>query len=533
MRLKLIFLPWNIVSPITGKPSNVVRFPPLGIAMLTGYLRKHGLDMEQDDLSIKVIRHNEKAERPEETIHLPLFSDEVRIERIMNGRDDVLEAEAQKMLNLVDIKGFDVIGFSLHSSDEPSVVGVALALGKLIKEITGATVIIGGGINRAARERLLESDYIDCEVESSHVSPLGEINLLRFCRMVEKGVELYRIPGTVHVREGRLVSDVSSTDEERRRCFFTVPDFDGLPLDLYRYSLSTQINGRKYLSKILILPYLFIYGCPYRCAYCTYAIPPFGGTKDPEQVARDLEWLSNRYDTRYYFFFNTEINPTKKYAMDVAEELIKRDLGILWSDCATIKNMDVELLEKLREAGAARLVWGVESGSPSVLNYVKKNIEPSRVEMCLREGYRLGIWNHAEMICGFPFESDKDTRSTISFLRSNKEYIHEIVLNKFFLEGLIAHDPEKYGIRLKENKAIHRTWATTPFDEINGLHWEERIQQTTKAYDELVRAITQFGITGGTALYNVFQILTIARNHGISFDKEKALEYADKTAMLI
>jgi hypothetical protein len=526
MKLKLIFLPWHHVDPIQGKPYEAISFPPLGIAMLTAFLRKHGIKVEQDDLDVKVVRYNEKFLDSEKAIKTHLFADETRVNKILKGHEEMLEIEGEKILKLTDCKGFDVIGFSLQSSDTPSVAGIAATLGKLIKEKYGSTVIMGGGIEKTAQYKLLGSKFIDCMIESSNVTPQGEVNLLKFCEMYESGVNIIKIPGVVYMRDGKLTTVGKPT--KVKRCFFTLPDFDGLPLNLHEDQISSQINDELYSSKILILPYLFIYGCPNSCIYCTYSKSPLMGTKDPEKVAEDLEFLSKKYHTRYFFFLNTEINVTKQYANAVAEELIKHDLDILWSDCATFKNMDIKLLRKLKEAGAARLVWGLESVSPDVLNYVRKDINIPQAQKYLRKSFELNIWNHLELICGFPYEKETDVDITISFLKRNREYIHEIVLNKFFIDGLLEQHPERYGIRLREFKKIYRTWTTKLFDEINGLRWEEKMKQTQKSYHKLRKAFARFGISGEKPINRIFHVINLQRNLGIKFSKEEALTYVER-----
>ncbi|MDI6826354.1 MAG: radical SAM protein [Candidatus Aenigmarchaeota archaeon] len=280
--------------------------------------------------------------------------------------------------------------------------------------------------------------------------------------------------------------------------------------------------------KLLFLPWyhkglstgeLYVYGCPNSCVYCFYSRYPLLGMKDPEEVAEDLKTLSKKYRTRYFFILNTEINPTYEYAESFADEIIKNDVIISWSDCATFKNMDAKLLRKLKEAGAARLIWGLESGSPRILDYIQKNVALSHVETCLKESYKIGIWNQFDMICGFPYEKETDIRLTISFLKQNKDYINEVTLNKFFIDGLFQRFPKKYGIRLKETQKIYRDWSTIPFDELNGMCWEKKIKQTLKFYDELMKAFAEFGIPGARPIHHVFHIINLQRNLDIKFSK--------------
>jgi radical SAM superfamily enzyme YgiQ (UPF0313 family) len=523
MKLKLIFLPWYHRDPCEENLYGAIGFPPLGIATLTGYLRRHGIHVEQDDLDTKVVWHNERSSGSQ-LIDLKPFLEERRQNKLIEGGEETLEREGEKMLRLTDWKGFDVIGFSLHSTDNPSVTGVALTLGKLLKERYDVTIIMGNLAERSAQEKMLGSGFIDCAILSSDVASLGEVNLLKFCQMYESGTDLFQIPGTIHMQGGRLVHTRNFKDySSDERCVFTLPDFEGLPLDLYRYHTTSRLDGDTYSSQILILPYFFIYGCPHGCIYCTYSLHPLLGLKDPQMVAEDLELLSKKYHTRYFFFLNTEINPTKKYAQAVTEEIKKRDLNLLWTDCATFKTMDGKLLRNLKEAGAARLVWGLESGSQRVLDYIRKGIALSKAEACLKESWRLGIWNQIEMICGFPYERAADVKRTITFLKKNKMYIGEMVLNKFFISGLLEHRPHEHGIRLRKSSSIYRAWSTRPFDEIAGLPWEDKMRQTSRFYDELRRASLRFGIADVKPIHHIFHLATLDRDYGIRLTKERVL----------
>jgi hypothetical protein len=116
------------------------------------------------------------------------------------------------------------------------------------------------------------------------------------------------------------------------------------------------------------------------------------------------------------------------------------------------------------------------------------------------------------MICGFPYEKDSDIELTISFIKKNRKYISEIVLNKFFVDGLLQIHPEKYGIRLRKWKNIYRTPFTRAFDEINGLRWEEKIEQISKSYNKLKETFAQLNIPDMKPLHLIFHFINLQRN---------------------
>ncbi len=525
MKLKLLCLPWYHIDPNRGELYGEREFPPLGVATLTAFLKKHGICVEQDDLDVKVAYHNEKFKNSNRSIKLHFFNDERKIAQINKEGEEILEKEGEKILGLTNCKDFDVIGFSLHSTDNPSVIGVALTVAKLLKEKYGSTIITGSLMDNLALRKLLKSHLIDCAIFSSHVGSFGETNLLKFCNMYEKGMDIQKIPGTISMQGEKLIHKYGFEDyEKNEKCIFTLPEFSGLPMDLYIKDVSSKIEDNSYSSKILILPYFFIYGCLSKCAFCWYSKYPLVGMKKPEEIVEDLEILSKKYHTRYFYFLNTEINPTKEYSKAVANELIKRDINILWTDCATFKNMDIGLLKKLRESGAARLVWGLESASQRMLDYIQKGVRLNEAKTCLKKSRKLGIWNQVLFICGFPYEKEGDINFTLSFLKKNQKYIHETVLNKFWIDGLFEDYPKKFGIQIKKSTKIYRNWSTKPFDEINGLCWEDKAKQNLKLYDKLSNFLIRLKIFNAMPIPIVFHLINLQRELGVKFETD-TLEY--------
>jgi radical SAM superfamily enzyme YgiQ (UPF0313 family) len=488
LRLKLLHIPRYDVNPFEkemlecGKLASVHHLPPLGIATLTAVLRKRGFFVDQDDLLIKTFYHNLSTEGNKQ-IDLRPFNDYRRVERfIKRGSDLQFEAEIEKLLKLTKCDGFDVFGFSLYETTNPSVAGIALTLGKLLKEKFDATIIIGGDVHKEVVKKLLRTNFIDCAIWGEST----EEKLINFCEMFELGVELKKIPGIVFSEYGKIVCNPFPGE---RKSIPPRPDFDGLPLRLYKPTIKCTIDGESIDYSILVLPYFFIHGCPYGCAFCPDALGGWAAKK-PEKVVEDLRMLSKKYRTRYFFFINTNINPTRNYAEKLVSTLIKEDLNLIWSDCASFQNMDKILLQKLRCGGAIRLVWGLESASPKILHYIRKPIPVDYAISMLKGAHRLGIWNELDLICGFPYETEEDIELTVKFIRKNAKYVREYHLSKFRADGDIRIHPEKYKIRLLNLKpSLCRKAHFFPFEEIEGLSWEGKMRQIDYSYQKLKEAI--------------------------------------------
>lgn len=486
MKIKLLYLPRHPTSVNDAKNetlSGVPFLPPLGIATLTSFLKKHGIHVGQDDLMIKVFHHN-YTHGPAEQINLRIFNDENRIKNFLKkGFDPFLEEEGEKILKFTQTKGFDIFGFSIYDTYNPSAASIAMVLGKILKEKYDATILIGGSIYEEVTRKLLETKFVDYRIKD-------EIGLLDFCEMFKRGcIKFEKIRGICYLNNsGDVTFCDSRNDAEIVTRHIIEPCFDGLPLELYKPKISFNIDGKNYRYDILVLPYLFIRGCPNRCAFCSLGVSPYYGVKKPEEVAHDLKRLSKKYKTKYFFFINTSINPKYVYTEKLIDELQKYDVSILWSDCANFSEMDSKLLEGLKEVGAVKLLFGIESASPSVLKYIEKpffTIE--HAEKILKKVYELGIWGELDLICGFPYETERDVNLTIEFIRKNIEYIRDFSFFKFWLDGKIKKYPERYAIHIRAEResGVSRAGARTVFDEMSGLVWEDKVKQIDYFHNKL------------------------------------------------
>jgi radical SAM superfamily enzyme YgiQ (UPF0313 family) len=497
MRIKLIYVP-RLYTKNKFEYTETHNFtPPLGIAILTSMLKKFNIPVKQDDLDAKIFFDSYKEINK---INLKIFDDKNRIEKFIKKPEDAeLEEEAEKMLKKTKIEGYDVIGLSLCGQHNFSVIGTSVVLSKLIKEKTGATTIIGGiDKNECMIDffQLVNFNYIDFVISGK-----GEEALLNLCFELDK-------KGEIKLKmENLFYRNMESAKIPPKICIkpwnFFRPDFDGLPLNLYRYNPYEEYkdleSSFKTNLKVLMLPYTFTFGCTNKCAFCSEYKCGFFCKRVPE-VVEDLEFLKKKYKTKYFFFLVNNINPLYEYATKFVDEIIKKDLDIMWTACAHIGRLDKKLLYKFKSAGAVRLIYGLETASNRLLKYISKGFTREKAAKILKISHELGIWNEIELIAGLPFERDEDINSTVDFISQNREYINFCHPNKFMLkDSLFLKFPERFG--LTNIKKITHSYYPHRFDEVNGLKWEEKIIQIEGSMKKLNEAISKNILSKGLRYY--------------------------------
>lgn len=162
--------------------------------------------------------------------------------------------------------------------------------------------------------------------------------------------------------------------------------------------------------------------------------------------------------------------------VQIYEAPIDTELDIIWSDYGKLRNFDRKLLKKMFQAGCRKIVWGLESGSDTVLKRMCKGFTSSQASEILWGSHQAGIWNQVHLMAGFPHESLTEKMETIDFIRTHKDCIDEISPAAFHLHNgsIVYRYPEKFGIMItgQGNQLINDSNSLFKFDEIGGLSWD-------------------------------------------------------------
>jgi len=201
---------------------------------------------------------------------------------------------------------------------------------------------------------------------------------------------------------------------------FPAHDYSLIPVERY-----FALKGARQID------YISSQGCRFRCAFCADpAVFARGWTGlAPERVAEEAALLRDRYGMEDLAFQDETFFTSAPRIDALAEEFLKRDLGISWT--ATLRadqacRLGDDLFAKTVRSGLRRVMVGVESGSQEMLDRLQKDMKLEQVrttaEMCTRHGVS-AIFN---FIVGFPGESEQSMQATLALAkllrRSNAEF---------------------------------------------------------------------------------------------------------------
>jgi radical SAM superfamily enzyme YgiQ (UPF0313 family) len=281
-----------------------------------------------------------------------------------------------------------VVGISCMNDLLPAVL-VAIEQFKL--QNPDAFVVLGGpGPSSVAVELLQEFPYIDAIVRGEGEQTFVEL-LIAF---YEK-----RLLPEVHGLYCRSAGAIECTPPRPRLtnldALLPLP-YSTIPLDQYAPTL----------------PVITSRGCPYPCSFCDVAY--VWGHKTTwhsiNGVVQTLTQLAMLGTQRVAFVDDTFVLKRDR-VMELCHVLAEHNIGIHWHCNGRINLMDEDTLVALVAAGCGSIFYGLESGSPSTLRYIRKGFTPEDARQVVALSARY-VQVTVSFIWGFPEETWEDFQLT-------------------------------------------------------------------------------------------------------------------------
>jgi radical SAM superfamily enzyme YgiQ (UPF0313 family) len=362
--------------------------------------------------------------------------------------DDILATETR------------VIGFSVNITS----IYLASRMAKIIKARDPRRLIIFGGPGTYFKH---PRELIQPASADIYVIGEGEGALLNILKAYYSSKKIDKSDGILLGKDlGRYQPLPAPVIENLDNLPF--PTFSGF--DLKEYNQSEDYKP---------LPLLLSRGCIRRCSYCIDCIMwPKYRFRSPGHIMKEIDYHVVRNHAKAFEFIDLICNGNLAQLSQLCDLIIASGLKFDWVSYAVIrKDMDFELLSKMKKAGCHTLIYGVENGSDRILQRMGKNYTAAEASQVIRDTHEAGICTNINTIVGFPGETEEDFQQTVEFIQKNKDTIDEITnISSFtlFPEAEVGRNKEKFGVHWQE--------GTDPmlFYDANGLDRQARNQRVAR-----------------------------------------------------
>ncbi len=291
--------------------------------------------------------------------------------------------------------------------------------GALAREAAPSALLLAGGRHPTLvpEETLAAHPFLDGIVIGEPEETLLEI---------AAGAPLAGVPGTA-ARTGGAVS--------RARPRPPLADLDRIPPPAWDLLEMGYHTGRT-LRAIPCLPLrtatvLSSRGCPGVCRFCAEGrlYPAPHRWHSAARVVADVERLVAAHGVEGIYFQDETFLGNRDRVAALCDEFVRSGLAgrIVWAAQVRTDSVDAGILALMRRAGCVQLEFGIESGSPRLLERLGKGETLATHETALRLARRAGIRTLASVMIGTPGETAGDARLTDGFLARTRPTIVRLI----------------------------------------------------------------------------------------------------------
>jgi radical SAM superfamily enzyme YgiQ (UPF0313 family) len=357
---------------------------PLGLAMVSAVAEREGHEVRVLDLLNRSLPYSALDEALSET-HYPL---------VMAG-------------------GF---AMQVHSMRE--------IIRRVRQHSPGTKVLLGGvGVSDIAEIAL---DYTGADAVCTQEA---EAVLPDILRSVEEGRSFENCLGIVY-RDG---------DKNVRRPGGPVPeDLDALPYPAHHLFDIDGIAPKSFngWGAVKSMHLITSRGCPFRCTFCinsllndkdyreqSYGSSTLGSKKpqrfrSPESVRKEINFLRDRYGITDFHFADEEFVTHKEHLFGICAAL--KEANVTWSTSARADWASEEKLAAMKGSGCRYVLFGIESGSQTILDSMEKKAKVARAAEGIVNCYKVGLRFWPNMMIGYPGETKETILETVSFCKEMK-----------------------------------------------------------------------------------------------------------------
>jgi radical SAM superfamily enzyme YgiQ (UPF0313 family) len=321
----------------------------------------------------------------------------------------------------------------------------AIKISNEVKKMRPDIVICWGGhlASFSAKELLINNLAIDCIVRGE-----GEITFLEIAQRIifKKSKSLKGISGVSYKRGNKIIFS-KPRDLIANLDVLPFPDRANTQFAVKQGSL-VQISGSR--------------GCYGNCSFCSInSLYKLSGGKSwrersAKSIVDELEYLNFKLGfSMFKFVDDSFFGPGiywKKRALNIANDIIKRQISIRFRISARVNNVDREVFKKLKQAGLYAVSMGVESGIQRVLNTFRKGTTVAQNKKALKILNELGIIVLMGFIGFDPYMTFAEVEKNVAFLKKTTFCMSDIISKPLYVH---AEDDITRQL-IKEGKIIGR-----------------------------------------------------------------------------
>ncbi|MBD5288507.1 MAG: radical SAM protein [Bacteroides sp.] len=185
--------------------------------------------------------------------------------------------------------------------------------------------------------------------------------------------------------------------------------------------IKEHLDEKDYFFAAATYPAIQIFtgrGCPFRCNFCVYPQTMHGHkfrARSPQNIVDEFQYIADNFpDVHEVVIEDDTFTADKKRVVEFCNLLIERKLNkrLRWL-CNARVDLDYETMRVMKKAGCRLIIPGIESGSQTILNNIKKGTKVEQFYSYVANAKKAGLLIHACYMVGNQGETKETMQQTL------------------------------------------------------------------------------------------------------------------------
>jgi len=331
----------------------------------------------------------------------------------------------------------EVVGFQIFSMNR---ISTFAAIEKLRALNPDVRIVVGGVHASIMAAQIVERfPYVVAVIGE------GEETLLELLESFQGGRQLREVKGICY-SDGR--GPVITGERE------LITDLDSLPFPSHEVFFESE-PARDIAHMVASR------GCPFDCSFCCLKAVSRRRyrARSVEKVVQEIKELKARYpQLKEIQFHDDTLLLDNQRIIKMCKQLAEADLGVDFVCSARVKPISEEMFLWMRKAGFTKIMFGLETGSPKLLDAIHKKITRQDVLDLFNALRPFDFDITTFLMCGFPGETLETIDETIALVRETQRIHYNWIagVGKLF----VYPGTEVYSVMKAAGKIDDSFWLT-------------------------------------------------------------------------
>lgn len=221
----------------------------------------------------------------------------------------------------------------------------------------------------------------------------GEITFVELLEAFQGKRPLGSVDGIAYLEEGRYV---------RTKPRELIQDIDEIlwpAYELFDMSYYTLMRVANIEKNERCLPMLSGRGCIFKCNFC-YRLDKGFRPRSAESIIEEMKFLKEKYNVKYIAFSDELLMSFRERTLELCQAFIDAGVDMKWNCNGRLNFADLDVLEKMKEAGCVFINYGIESLDDATLRVMHKGLTKKMIIRGIENTLEVGISPGLNIIYG-------------------------------------------------------------------------------------------------------------------------------------